>query len=138
VRALLIVAAFAIVVGCAEAETGEVEPRLGGTWTASTIPGLETFEPLLAPRIQITLGGLIQGAAGCADFSARVEFAGEAVQLGPINSRIDPRCDRDRQVIGAAFFEALLSAERVSGGLPGNRLTFSGPVGDLVFAQPRP
>ena len=131
--ALLVIA---VIAGCSTIQPSAGPSRLGGTWTAVSVPGIVITHRLEAPRVQFTVDGRIQGATNCTEFRAPFRLEGDRLILGPFDPSPQIVCtDRDRQ-IDAAFASALTQAVTVSGGAPADRLTLSGPGGEIVLAQP--
>jgi heat shock protein HslJ len=124
------------VTACADNATGP--SRTGGTWTATSIPGIESLDPVDAPQIQFTLGGTLVGGAGCTDFMAPYGIDGDMIVLGPMQTQPHLPCPDERVRSGAAFFRILSAVDTISGGNPGDTLTLSGSAGAVVFSHKHP
>jgi hypothetical protein len=109
---------------------------LGGTWTAVSVPGIEITERLEAPGVQFTVDGRILAVTNCHELVLPFTLEGVHVSLGQLEVPATGDCTpRDRH-IDTAFAAVLLSADTFVGGLPSDRLTISGPLGEIILTQP--
>jgi hypothetical protein len=110
---------------------------LGGTWTVVNVPGVQIAARLEAPRVQFRLDGHIVAVTNCHELTLPFSLDGEQVSVGRLEvPATDPDCSPRDRYIDAAFAAVLLSAERIVGGLPGDRLTITSPLGEIILAQP--
>jgi hypothetical protein len=110
---------------------------LGGTWTVVSVPGVEISERLEAPTLQFRVDGHIVAVTDCHELTLPFTLEGEQVSVGRLEvPASEPDCGPRDRYIDAAFAAVLLSAERITGGLPGDRLIISGPLGEVILAQP--
>lgn len=130
--------ALALSLSACAADPIQQSPHVGGTWTAVSIPGIESIDPFDAPRVQFTVGGQLVGEAGCADLDIPFGIDGDSIVIGSINTHNTSPCSDTRRRIQTAFLHALSVVTTITGGPQTHRLTLSGPNGDLVFAQPGP
>jgi hypothetical protein len=110
---------------------------LGGTWTAVSVPGIEITDRLEAPGIQFSVGGRILAVTNCHELVLPFTLDGEHLSLGQLEvPATEPDCKQRDRHIDTAFAAVLLSADTIVGGLPSDRLTISGPLGQIILAQP--
>jgi hypothetical protein len=102
-----------------------------------SVPGFEINEQLEAPSLQFRTDGHIVAVTACHELLLPFTLDGEQVSLGDLEvPGTEPDCTQRERRIDAALAAVLLSADRLDGGLPGDRLTIGGPLGEVVLAQP--
>jgi hypothetical protein len=109
---------------------------LGGTWTAISVPGIAITDRLEAPGVQFRVDGHIMAATNCHEYLLQFALDGEHLSLGQLEVPATGDCTPRDQHIDTAFAAVLLSADTIVGGLPSDRLTISGPLGEIILAQP--
>lgn len=115
---------------------GSGRSPLGGTWTAVSVPGIAITDRLEAPGVQFRVDGHIVAATNCHEYLLPFTLDGELLSLGQLEVPATGDCTpRDRH-IDTAFAAVLLSADTIVGGLPSDRLTISGPLGEIILANP--
>ena len=109
---------------------------LGGTWTAVSVPGIAITDRLEAPGVQFRVDGHIVAATNCHEYLLPFTLDGEHLSLGQLEIPAAGDCTPRDQHIDTAFAAVLLSADTIVGGLPSDRLTISGPLGEIILANP--
>lgn len=122
---------------CGPTSTVPGKSPLGGTWTVVSLPGLEITERLEAPTVQFRVDGHIEAVTNCHELTLPFTLDGEQASVGQVEvPTTEPDCTRRDRRIDAAFAAVLLSADRIVGGLPSDRLVIGGPLGEVTLAQP--
>jgi hypothetical protein len=133
----LVALALPLLAACGQVATAPETSPLGGTWTVVGIPGFEIAERLEAPTVQFRDDGHIVAATACHELTLPFTLEGEQVTLGELDvPDAEPDCSQRERRIDAALAAVLLSADTLVGGLPSDRLTISGPLGEVLLAQP--
>ncbi len=102
-----------------------------------SLPGFEISERLEAPSVQFRTDGHIVAVTNCHELLLPFTLDGEQLSLGQLEVPItEPDCTQRERRIDAALAAVLLSADALVGGLPSDRLTISGPLGEVILAQP--
>ena len=136
-RSVLLAFVLPLLAACGgDATTPEPSP-LGGTWTVVSLPGFEISEQLKAPSLQFRSDGHIVAVTACHELLLPFTLDGEQLSLGELEVTDDQgECTQRERRIDAALAAVLLSADTMAGGLPSDRLTISGPLGEISLAQP--
>ena len=137
-RSLLLALVLPLLAACGgTAASPEPSSPLGGTWTIVSVPGFEISERLEAPTVQFRSDGHIVAVTACHELLLPFTLEGEQVSVGELEvPEGGSDCTQRERRIDAALAAVLLSADTLVGGLPGDRLTISGPLGEISLAQP--
>ena len=133
----LVALALPLLAACGQASASPEPSPLGGTWTVVSVPGFEITERLEAPTVQFREDGHIVAVTNCHELTLPFTLDGEQASVGQLEvPATEAECTQRERRIDAAFAAVLLSADRIVGGLPNDRLTISGPLGEVSLAQP--
>ena len=100
------------------------------------MPGIAITYRREAPGVQFRVDGHIVAVTNCHEYLLPFALDGERLSLGQLEVPATGDCTpRDRH-IDSAFAAVLLSADTIVGGLPSDRLTISGPLGEVILANP--